>query len=357
MGRIWIRNDTMNQNLLPNDLFNEISELIQAAKRGVVNYANHTLVMLYWKVGAVINQHLLKEERAEYGANVINELANRLTIDYGSGFSARSLSRMIQFSKTFPDQSVVSTLSQNLSWSHFRELMHIGDPLKRDFYIEMSRLEQWSIRALKEKIDGMLYERTAIAKQPEKLIRLELDKFKDGNRMNPDLYLQDPYLLNFLYPRQLNTERDLEDAILNELQAFIQSMGTQFCFVARQKRMSTQDNDRYLDLLFFHRVMRRLIAIELKMTAFQPEHAGQMEWYLKWLDKYERQDGEEKPLGIIICSRKDREDIELLELDKNGIHVSQYLTELPPREMFEEKLHAAIQIARERYELFHLPKK
>lgn len=127
-------------------------------------------------------------------------------------------------------------------------------------------------------------------------------------------------------------------------------MGSDFCFVAQQKRMSTLANDRYLDLLFFHRGMRRLIAIELKFASFQPEHAGQMEWYLKWLNKHERRSGEEMPLGIIICTDKDQEDIELMELGKNGIHVAQYITELPPKEIFEEKLHRAILIAREKHE-------
>jgi predicted nuclease of restriction endonuclease-like (RecB) superfamily len=207
---------------------------------------------------------------------------------------------------------------------------------------------------LRQKIDGMLYERTAIAKQPESVIKAELEKLKQGNLLNPDLYLQDPCVLKFLYPKPISSERELEDAILSELQIFIQDMGSDFCFVARQKRMSTEKNDRFLDLLFFHRSMRRLIAIELKLTAFQPEHAGQMEWYLKWLDKYERREGEEKPLGIIICSDKDQEDIELMELGLNGIHVAQYLTELPPKKILEEKLKKAIELAREKYERLQL---
>lgn len=195
----------------------------------------------------------------------------------------------------------------------------------------------------------MLFERTAIAKKPKSIIKSELKKLKDGDLTNPDLYLQDPCVLKFLYPKTISSERDLEDTILNELHGFIQDMGSDFCFVARQKRMSTGKNDRYLDLLFFHRGMRRLIGIELKLSTFQPEHAGQMEWYLKWLDKHERRPGEEKPLGIIICSDKDQEDLELLELGKNGIHVSQYLAELPPRKMFEKKLRDVIENAREKY--------
>ncbi|HEV2613962.1 MAG TPA: PDDEXK nuclease domain-containing protein [Gammaproteobacteria bacterium] len=335
-------------------LFQDICQLINAAKSQVAYYVNSSLVMLYWKIGSRINESVLRDQRGEYGERIVRKLAKQLTIQYGSGFEPSNLFRTIQFVRVFPEQQIVATLSQQLSWSHLRELIVIDDPLKRDFYAEMCRLENWSVRGLRQKISGMLYERTAIAKQPESVIRTELDKLKQGDRMNPDLYLQDPCLFKFLYPHQILTEKDLEEAILNELQVFIQEMGSDFCFVARQKRMSTMQNDRFLDLLFFHRGMRRLVAIELKMSAFQPEHAGQMEWYLKWLDKHERNEGEEKPLGIIICAKKDQEDVELLELGKNGIHVAQFLTESLPREVFEKKLQMAIQFAREKYEQLRL---
>lgn len=256
---------------------------------------------------------------------------------------------MIKFSKLYSQRSIAVTLSQQLSWSHIIRLIAIEDELKRNFYIELCRLERWSVRILRHKIDGMLYERTAISKRPEAVISAELDKLKSGELNNPDIYLQDPYVLSFLKTKPISSEANLEQAILDELQLFIQELGSDFSFVARQKRMSTENNDRYLDLLFFHRSMRRLIAIELKMTRFQPEHAGQMEWYLKWLDKYERRKFEEKPLGIIICADKDQEDIELLELDKNGIHVAQYITELPRKDIFETKLKLAIAIAKENH--------
>ncbi len=293
---------------------------------------------------------MLDNKRAEYGEQTLLQIAKELTILYGSGFDRANISRMIKFSKLYPEQQICVTLSQQLSWSHIVRLIAIEDQLKRGFYAEMCRLEHWSVRTFKNKIDSMLYERTAISKQPELVISAELKKLKTGDLNNPDFYLQDPYVLSFLRTKTIVSEYDLEQAILDELQAFIQELGSDFCFIARQKRMSTINNDRYLDLLFFHRNMRRLIAIELKMTAFQPEHAGQMEWYLKWLDKHERRQNEEKPLGIIICAGKDQEDIELLELDKNGIHVAQYITELPRKDLFESKLKQVIAIARENYE-------
>ena len=331
------------------NLIISIIDLIENAKTKVAIYTNSALVMLYWNIGNLINKEVLDNKRAEYGEQVIVQMAAELTKLYGSGFDRPNLSRMVKFARLYPNQQICVTASHKLSWSHLVRLIAIEDVLKRDFYVEMCCLEQWSVRLLKKKIDGMLYERTALSKQPESIIAAELDKLKQGNLNNPDLYLQDPYLLSFLQSKNISSEYDLEQAILDELQLFIQEFGSDFCFVARQKRMSTENNDRYLDLLFFHRNMRRLIAIELKMTTFQPEHAGQMEWYLKWLDKYERRHGEEKPLGIIICAGKDQEDIELLELDKTGIHVAQYLTELPQKDILEHKLRQAIAIARENY--------
>ncbi|MFI4937407.1 MAG: YhcG family protein [Candidatus Berkiellales bacterium] len=297
-----------------------------------------------------MNKDILKNQRAEYGDQVIISLADQLTSQYGAGFDRPNLSRMTQFARLYADRQICVTLSQQLSWSHFVRLIAINDPLKREFYCEMCRLQGWSVRTLRQKIDSMLYERTAISKQPAPLIKAELEKLKQGDLMNPDLYLQDPCIFKFLYPRSISSEKELESAILNELQTFIQDMGSDFCFVARQKKMSTAKNDRFLDLLFFHRSMRKLIAVELKLAPFQPEHAGQMEWYLKWLDKHERRPGEEKPLGIIICADKDQEDVELMELGKNGIHVAQYLTELPPKEFFEERLKQVIEVAREKHE-------
>ncbi len=351
---------TQGRTVMPKhvttNIFKDISSLIETARNQVAHFANTTLVMLYWKIGRHINHDILKNDRADYGEQVIKQLATQLTLHYGSGLDIPNLTRMIRIAKLYPDANIVVTLSQQLSWSHFIRLVSVDDSLKRDFYTELCRLERWSVRGLRQKIDGMLYERTAISKQPEPIIRAELEKLKQGDLTNPDLYLQDPCILKFLYPKTISSERELEDAILSELQIFIQEMGSDFCFVARQKRMSTGKNDRYLDLLFFHRAMRRLIAIELKLFSFQPEHAGQMEWYLKWLDKNERRPGEERPLGIIICADKDQEDIELMELGKNGIHVAQYLTELPPRKLLENKLRSAIEIAREKYSRLQLLK-
>jgi predicted nuclease of restriction endonuclease-like (RecB) superfamily len=204
----------------------------------------------------------------------------------------------------------------------------------------------------------MLYERPALSKKPEKLARLELEFLRKEDKLTPDLVFRDPYLLDFLGLKGVFQEKDLSASILRELEAFVMELGAGFTFVARQKRIIIDQDDFYLDLLFFHRGLRRLIAIELKMDKFRPEHKGQMEFYLRWLDKYERKDNEASPLGIILCAGKKAGQIELLELGKSGIHVAEYLTALPPKELLQEKLHAAIACARQRLALINeMPQK
>ena len=218
--------------------------------------------------------------------------------------------------------------------------------MQRQFYAEMARVERWSVRTLRQKVQGMLYERTAISRKPEELARQELEALQEEDRMTPDLVFRDPYLLDFLGLEDTYSERDLEAAILRELERFLLELGTDFSFIARQKRMTIGDRDFYLDLLFYHRSLRRLVAIELKLGSFDAAYKGQMELYMRWLDRYERRPGEEPPIGLILCGEKNREQIELLQLDRGEIRVAEYLVELPPREMLEAKLHEAIRLAR-----------
>ena len=242
----------------------------------------------------------------------------------------------------------MSTLSAQLGWSHFVEIIPIDDPLKRDFYAEMCRAERWSVRTLRHKIGHLLFERTAVAKKPETLIEQDLKALRDEDRMTPDLVFRDPYFLDFLGLTTPYAEKDVEQAILRELEAFILELGTDFAFVTRQKRITVDSIDYYLDLLFYHRRLRKLVAIDLKLGKFQAEDKGQMELYLRWLERHEMHPGEEPPIGLILCADKSEEHVELLQLDKSGIRVARYLTELPPRELLEKKLHQSILIARER---------
>ncbi len=255
---------------------------------------------------------------------------------------------MIRFAEVYPDGEIVAALTRELSWSHFVELIPLEDSLKRDFYAEMCRIERWNVRTLRHKIGHLLYERTAVSKKPKELIAADLAALRDEDRMTPDLVFRDPYLLDCPGLTGVYLEKDVEQAILRELEGFILELGDDFAFVARQKRICVDNENYYLDLLFYHRRLRRLVAIELKLGTFQAADKGQMELYLRWLEEHDMRPGEEPPLGLILCAEKSEEHVELLQLDKSGIRVAQYLTELPPRELLEKTLHGAILRARER---------
>jgi len=329
-------------------LLSDIRELIEAARQQTARAVNSTLVTMYWQIGRRIRQDVLGNERAEYGKQIVYALSRQLTQEFGRGFSRPNLFHMMRFAEVFPDEEIVNALRSQLSWTHFRELLSIDDRLKREFYAEMCRVERWSTRTLQHKIGHLLFERTAIAKKPDELIEQDITALRDEDRMTPDLVFRDPYFLDFLGLTSHHVEKDVEDAILRELEAFILELGDGFTFVARQKRISIDSEDYYLDLLFYHRRMRRLVAIELKLGKFQAADKGQMELYLRWLEQHDMQPGEDTPIGLILCADKSEEHVELLQLEQTGIRVAQYLTELPSKELLQQKLHQAIELAQER---------
>jgi predicted nuclease of restriction endonuclease-like (RecB) superfamily len=307
------------------------------------------MVRLYWSIGERIRKDILAYERATYGEQIVHALSRQLSEEYGPGFGRTNLFYMIRFAETFPDSRIVHALSEQLSWTHLRQIIYLDDPLQREFYAQMCRIERWSTRTLQDKIQGMLYERTAISRKPDHLARKELAVLRDEDRVSPDLVFRDPYLLDFLGLKDTYTEKDFETAILRDLEHFLLELGSDFSFVARQKRITVDNQDYYLDLLFFHRRLRRLLAVELKLGRFRAADKGQMELYLRWLEKHECQPGEESPLGLILCAGKSDEHVELLQLKRSGIRVAEYLTELPPRKVLKRRLHEAIRAARARF--------
>ena len=332
------------------DLYSKISNLITAKKYTVSRAVNSAIVFLYWEIGETICKDILQNHKAEYGKNIINEVAKQLSQDYGKGFDRTAIFRMVQFYQEFSDKEKVATLSQQLTWSHFVVLLPIEDELKRDFSAAMCKSENWSVRVLRERKNSMLYERTAISKKPDETIKNDIALLMEKDKMSLDLFYRDPYVLDFLGLKDTYSEKDLENAILSELERFILEMGSDFAFMARQKHFVLDGKDYYMDLLFYHRSLRRLVLIELKLGAFEPEHKGQVELYLRWLKKNEMCEGEDDPIALILCAEKSQETVELMELDKGSIHVAQYLTKMPPKELLEEKLAIAIENAKEQLE-------
>ena len=329
-------------------LLADLRGMISQARAHAARSVNATLVMLYWRLGRRIRQDVLRQRRAAYGEEIVATLSQQLTVEFGRGFGRRSLFNMIRFAEIFPDATIVQSLIAQLGWTHFTLLLALDDPLKRDFYAEMARVERWSVRKLRAKIDSMLFERTALSRKPAKLAAQELAALREHDRLTPDLVFRDPYLLDFLGLKDTYAEKDLEAAILRDMESFILELGVGFAFLERQKRITVDGDDHHLDLLFFHRQLQRLVAIELKLGDFKPAHKGQMELYLRWLDQHERRAGEETPIGLILCAGKKEETVRLLDMEGSGIHVASYWVEALPREQLERKLHQAVALARRR---------
>ncbi len=328
-------------------VYNQITSIIESRKSNAKIVLNNEQLMMCWEIGRCLVDDVLEKEKAEYGKQIVEEISQNLAQQYGAGFDKTAVFRMVRFYKEFPDIEKVATLSQQLTWSHFVELLPIEDEQKRNFYAVMCRNENWSVRTLRERKKSMLYERTAISKKPEATIANDIATLRDKKKMSLDMFYRDPYMLDFLGLKDTYSEKDLENAILAELEKFILEMGSDFAFLSRQKHFVLDGKDYYMDLLFYHRTLRRLVLIELKLGEFEPEYKGQVELYLRWLSKYERAEGEESPIALILCAEKSQETIELLELNEGNIHVGQYLTKMPPKALLEAKLSQAISNARE----------
>ena len=327
---------------LQESLITDLRTLINEARNKVALIVNTEITLLYWHIGKRINEEVLGNQRAEYGKQIVSTVSTQLTKEYGRGFELRNLRRMMQFAELFPDFQIVTTASRQLSWSHFIELLSIKNGLGREFYLTMAASENWSIRTLRNKIDSMLYERTAISSKPEEVIKTELANLRDNEVLSPDLVFKSPYFLEFTGLKGVYSEKSLEDSLLVHIEHFILELGVGFTFVERQKRMIIDGEDFYLDLLFYHRKLRRLVAIELKLGKFKATYKGQMELYLRWLEKHEMEAGEESPIGLLLCTEGSEEQIELLQLDQTGIRVAQYMTELPSRALLHQQLQKII---------------
>ena len=337
--------------VLSKSLVEDLRQIIEQARGRVATTVNSELTMMYWHIGERINRDVLGNQRAEYGKQIVATVSRQLQEEYGTkGFDEKNIRRMMQFAQIMPDVQIVVTLSRQLSWSHFVEVISLNDELQREFYLTLAASERWSIRQLRKEIDSMLYERTAISGKPDTLIKQELSQLREGNVLSPDLVFKSPYFLEFTGLKGMYSEKSLEDSLVAHLEQFIIELGNGFSFVARQKRMIIDGEDFYLDLLFYHRRLHRLIAIDLKLGRFKAQYKGQMELYLRWLEQNEMEPGEETPLGLLLCTEGGEEQIELLQLDKSGIKIAQYMTELPPRDVLMRQIQKSLEAARERIE-------
>jgi predicted nuclease of restriction endonuclease-like (RecB) superfamily len=321
-------------------LLADLQQLIENSRQFVAVQANSVLTMLFWNVGKRINDDILQNRRADYGKKIVSLLATQLTEKYGKNFELRNLRRMMQFAEVFPDLEIVVPLARQLSWSHFQALIPIKDEKERLFYANEVAERHLGKRELRRLIATKTFERTEIANT----------RVAQTDSKIPFNVFKDPYMLDFLKLPKGFSENDLENSILQALERFVLEMGKGFAFVDRQKRMIIDGEDFHLDLLFFHRNLKRLVAIELKLGKFKAEYKGKMELYLKWLDRYERQEGENEPIGLLLCAEGSREQIELLDLHKDGIMVAEYWTQLLPKQLLEQKFKEIVAETKEMFE-------
>lgn len=329
-------------------LIEDICKLIGDSRRRIAINVNSELCLLNWHVGNRIKEDILHNQRAKYGKEILSSLSAVLTKKFGIGWGVQKLKHCVRAAYIFSKDEIVYAVSTQLTWTHLRALMGIKDELARRFYMEMTRIENWDTRTLIKKIDAQLYQRTVLSRRPEDVIKNELAKVHETGTIVPDMVFRSSYFLDLLGLPDIFSESDLEEAIITQIQYFIKELGNDFAFLDRQHRISVDGVDYHLDLLFYHRGLRRLVAIDLKLGKFRPEHEGQMMLYLRYLDHNERKEGEESPIGLILCSEGNTEHIEYFMLDVDSpIKVAQYYTKLPDKATLSRKLQRAIAVAKE----------
>ena len=338
--------DTKMVSQVSDHLFGGVTEIIDNARKQTAVYVNAQASMTYWNVGKYIIDDMEYQTYSAYGNKILATLSQRLMARYGKGYTYSALTRMMRVARVYSDKEMFAKLSQTLTWSYFIELITISDDTKRLFYQQMGIAEHWSVPQLRAKQDAMTYERSLIAVKPEDEIVKTHEKVTPTH-VEPDVVFRNSYILDFLGLSGYYTEEELEDAIAKQLENFILELGQGFAFLERQKLFTIDGTDYYLDLLFYHRKLKRLVAIDLKLGKFKPQYKGQMELYLKYMQKYDMQPGEESPIGLLLCSEGNTEHIELLMLDEDDIKVGQYLTSLPDKQWFVDKLNRSLLIAKE----------
>lgn len=339
------------------ELYSDVCHIIEDSRQRLATTINEEICMLHWQIGKRIKEDVLYNQRADYGKQIVKILSEKLTAQYGKGWGYEKLKHCVRSAYLFTEEEIRYAVRTQLTWTHLRSLMSIENEVKRRFYMEMARIEHWDTRTLDKKIDAMLYERTALSRKPEELIKQELEQIQSNNTLPPDIVFRSSYFLDAIGLTDTFSEKNLEDAILINLQAFIKEIGSDFAFLDRQKRITVDSTDYFIDLLFYHRGLRRLVAIDLKLGKFKPEHEGQMLLYLRYLNRNERKEGEESPIGLILCSEGNTEHIEYLMLEDSNIKVAQYYTQLPDKNLLSQKLHKAIAVARENYQSNETEKK
>ncbi len=326
----------MKEYIISNKFIAEVKSIIKNAQANAIRFVDKERVSMYWLVG----RHIVEEEqkgkvRAEYGSYLIKNLATELTIDFGSGFSVRQLEMCRQFYFVFP---IANALRSQLNWTQYKLLIRIDDKDKRIYYIEESCKNNWSARQLERQINSQLYERLLLSINKEKVLAVAKS---EATPLNPQEIIKDPMVLEFLglKPQSTYYEKDLEQAIITNIQAFLLELGNGFSFVARQKRIQLNDDDFFIDLVFYNRLLQCFVVIEIKTQKITHQDIGQLQMYVNYYDRFEKQKEENPTVGILLCADKNDAIVELvLPKNNNTILASKYQLYLPTKEQILNQL-------------------
>jgi len=334
-----------NRNLTPyEDIYSEIKETLLLSRNQAYSAVNFAMVQAYWQIGRIIVEHEQNGNvRADYGKAILQELSSRLTKDFGKGFSVRTLQQMKKFYVTFPN---TNALRSQLTWTHYRLLLSVENEQARQWYMDEAIASAWSSRQLERQISTLYYERL-LASREQAPVKAEAAELTAS--LATENFIKDPYVLEFLdlkdYPAL--RESDLEQALIDKLQEFLLELGRGFCFVARQKLMRYEDEDFYLDLVFYHSILKCHVLIDLKIGKLTHGDIGQMDSYIRMFDALYKNEDDNPTIGIILCSQKNEAIVKYSVLnDAQQVFASRYRFALPTA----EELQREIEIERKRIE-------
>ena len=317
-------------------LYERIKSILTSARQRAYSAVNFAMVEGYWQIGQTIVEHEQHgETRAEYGKGVLKELASKLTLEYGKGFDERELRKMRQFYRVFRKRD---TLRPELTWSHSRRLISIEDEHSRLWYMTEAANSMWSTRQMDRQISTLYYERLMASRDKTPVITEAQEKL---NTIHPAQFIHDPYELEFLNLKEYPAlrENDLEQALIDHLQQFLLELGRGFCFVARQRRMRFDDEDFYVDLVFYHSILKCHVLIDLKLGKLTHEDVGQMDSYIRMFDALYKNNDDNPTLGIILCSQKSEAIVKYSVLNEGKqIFASRYKLYLPTEDEFKKML-------------------
>jgi predicted nuclease of restriction endonuclease-like (RecB) superfamily len=321
------------------NFYNKVSELLKTARETVIKSVNNTMVITYFEIGKlIVNQEQHGEEKAKYGKNLINELSEKLSTEFGKGFSATNIKQMRSFYVTYSKGQTASD-EFNLSWSHYIKLMRIDDENERKFYEIESFKNNWSLKELQRQYDSALYARLTLSRDKNKIIELSekgmvIEKPKD--------VIKDPYILEFIGLPEYSSysESDLEQKLIDKLEHFLLELGTGFTFVARQKRITFDEKHFRIDLVFYNRILKSFVLVDLKIGELKHQDIGQMQMYVNYYDREIKLPDENKTIGLILCQNKSESVVQYTLPENNEqIFASKYQTVLPTKEKLKELLN------------------